>query len=237
MGFPRADPRPHGFRCPLAVAGASRAAAAVVAAARHLPPAPKRLVFPAIRLLRDLPATENAPAHTPWWLLALRIAAAALLVLGLARPVLAARSGAGRCRALADRRRGWASARRLAGAGGDGAGALESAGREGRRVALLTTAPPENAEPARILGPYPSDEARARLANAAAEALGAGQGRRDGGAGGVARRASGPFATLYLADGVEHAAEGTPLPQLHGCAGRRRRADAGPRRGAAPCAP
>ncbi|MBC9180083.1 BatA domain-containing protein, partial [Pseudoroseomonas ludipueritiae] len=54
---------------------------------RVTPPAPRRQVFPALRLLRDLPAPEQTPSRTPWWLLLLRLVAAALIVLGLARPV------------------------------------------------------------------------------------------------------------------------------------------------------
>ena len=41
-----------------------------------------------IRLLLGLNPTEETPARTPWWLLLLRIAAAALVILALARPVL-----------------------------------------------------------------------------------------------------------------------------------------------------
>ncbi|MCW3477592.1 BatA domain-containing protein, partial [Limobrevibacterium gyesilva] len=55
---------------------------------RVTPPAPRREIFPAIRLLLGLTATAETPARTPWWLLALRILAAALVILGLARPVL-----------------------------------------------------------------------------------------------------------------------------------------------------
>ncbi|MCS6931840.1 MAG: BatA domain-containing protein, partial [Acetobacteraceae bacterium] len=54
---------------------------------RVTPPAPQRQPFPAVRLLRDLIAPEETPHRTPLWLLLLRIAAAALLILGLARPV------------------------------------------------------------------------------------------------------------------------------------------------------
>ena len=55
---------------------------------RVTPPAPRRIAFPSIRLLRDLPLTEETPARTPWWLLLLRLVAAALVIIGLARPVL-----------------------------------------------------------------------------------------------------------------------------------------------------
>ena len=40
---------------------------------RVTPPAPQREVFPAIRLLFGLNATAETPAHTPLWLLMLRI--------------------------------------------------------------------------------------------------------------------------------------------------------------------
>ncbi|NDG04721.1 MAG: hypothetical protein EB121_05155, partial [Alphaproteobacteria bacterium] len=55
---------------------------------RLTPPAPKHISFPAIRLLQDLATRQQTPAHTPWWLLVLRLAIAALLVIALARPVL-----------------------------------------------------------------------------------------------------------------------------------------------------
>ncbi len=61
---------------------------------RATPPAPRAQSFPAIRLLAGLRPKEETPARTPWWLLALRLAAAALVILGLARPVLTG----GRCR-------------------------------------------------------------------------------------------------------------------------------------------
>jgi hypothetical protein len=55
---------------------------------RMTPPPPKRLVFPAIRLLLGLPQDEETPARTPWWLLALRLMIATLIIVGLAHPVL-----------------------------------------------------------------------------------------------------------------------------------------------------
>jgi len=67
---------------------------------RVTPPAPRVQSFPAIRLLAGLRAPETTAARTPWWLLALRIFAAGLVVLGLAGPVLdagGALPGAGRC--------------------------------------------------------------------------------------------------------------------------------------------
>src|ERR1700751_2052480 len=55
---------------------------------RVTPPAPRRIVFPAIRLLFGLIPREETPARTPWWLILLRTVLAALVVLALAHPVL-----------------------------------------------------------------------------------------------------------------------------------------------------
>jgi hypothetical protein len=55
---------------------------------RVTPPSPKRVIFPPLRLLLGLNATEETPARTPWWLLLLRIIAAALIIIGLAEPTI-----------------------------------------------------------------------------------------------------------------------------------------------------
>jgi hypothetical protein len=52
------------------------------------PPLPRRIAFPPLRLLHGLKDEEQTPAATPWWLLALRLLAAALLILALADPLL-----------------------------------------------------------------------------------------------------------------------------------------------------
>ncbi|KAA2213626.1 DUF4159 domain-containing protein [Pseudoroseomonas oryzae] len=190
---------------------------------RVTPPAPRRQSFPALRLLRDLPAPEETPARTPWWLLVLRVLAAALIVLGLARPVWGPGAGAagdGPLLVVVDD--GWPAGAdwpaRIAAA----QAALDAAAREGRRAALLATAPPENAEPIRPTALMPAEELRPRLAALRpkpwapdrAAALAALEAWRQNNAGG--------FSALYLADGVEHAAEGdgfTPLAQALAAAG------------------
>lgn len=53
---------------------------------RVTPPAPRRIVFPPLRLLLGLSAPQETPAHTPWWLLAMRILAAVLVIAALAQP-------------------------------------------------------------------------------------------------------------------------------------------------------
>src|SRR3979411_3404131 len=55
---------------------------------RVTPPAPRRIVFPAIRLLLGLTPREETPARTPWWLIVLRTVLAALVILALAHPLL-----------------------------------------------------------------------------------------------------------------------------------------------------
>src|SRR5512146_3315900 len=55
---------------------------------RVTPPTPRRVSFPAIRLLFGLVPREEMPARTPWWLILLRMALAALVVVALAQPLL-----------------------------------------------------------------------------------------------------------------------------------------------------
>ncbi len=181
---------------------------------RVTPPAPRRLAFPAVRLLRELPTPEETPARTPPWLLLLRLLVAALVILGLARPVWGpGPGGGGTGPLLLVMDDGWAAAAdwpdRIAAA----EAAIEAAAREGRRTALLTTAPPATPETPRITGLMPAEELRARLAAlrpkpwapdregalAALEAW-AGQNRLGPNGGG--------FASLYVMDGVEHARGG-----------------------------
>jgi hypothetical protein len=174
---------------------------------RVTPPMPRRQSFPAAALLADLPRLEESPARTPWWLLLLRILAAGLLILGLARPVLGPgteASGTGTLMLVLDD--GWAAAAdwplRLAIAKAE----LERAGREGRPAALLTTSAGEGAAVPRVIGPMPAQDLAPRLAalrprpwapDRAAALLGFESWSRAGGAG---------LSTLYLSDGLAHGA-------------------------------
>jgi Domain of unknown function (DUF4159)/Aerotolerance regulator N-terminal len=79
---------------------------------RAVPPAPKRVNFPATRILVGLENQDKQPVRTPWWLTALRMLAAALLIFALAEPVLnpsrqAALTGTGPVVLVVDN--GWAS--------------------------------------------------------------------------------------------------------------------------------
>ena len=55
---------------------------------RVTPPAPRRIAFPAIRLLLGLVPREETPARTPLWLILLRMALAALVIFAVAHPLL-----------------------------------------------------------------------------------------------------------------------------------------------------
>ena len=54
---------------------------------RVTPPAPKRIVFPPLRLLFGLISPEETPSKTPLWLLLLRLAATAIAIFALAEPI------------------------------------------------------------------------------------------------------------------------------------------------------
>jgi hypothetical protein len=129
---------------------------------RVTPPSPRREVFPAIRLLLGLNPTEETPARTPWWLLLLRLVAAALVIVALARPVLdSSGSIAGKGPVLLVIDNGWAAAaewpRRMQMANT----VLDRASRAGRKVALLVTAPGENGAILKVTAPMPVSDIRA----------------------------------------------------------------------------
>ncbi len=186
---------------------------------RVTPPAPRRVSFAPVFLLRLLPRLPETPARTPWWLLALRLLAAALIILGLARPVLgpgAAGGGDGTLLLVLDD--GWASApdwpARMAALDA----ALRRASREERPAALLATAPGLGAEPPRIIGPMPAADMAARLAALRPKPWAPDR------AGALAAfttwRAANPgaLATLFVNDGLAHA--GDSLAETLAAAGR-----------------
>lgn len=62
---------------------------------RVMPPRPRRIEFPPTRLLFDIAPKEETPSRTPWWLTALRLAAAALVIFAAAGPIWNPPSGLG----------------------------------------------------------------------------------------------------------------------------------------------
>jgi len=108
---------------------------------RVTPPAPKRVVFPPLRLLLGLKDNEETPARTPLWLLLLRIVAAAAIILALAEPLLgqsAQVAGAGPVVLFVDN--GWTASHGWEKAQATVADVLRGAAHDGRAVAILTTA-------------------------------------------------------------------------------------------------
>ena len=62
---------------------------------RVMPPRPRRVEFPPTRLLFDIAPREETPSRTPWWLTAIRLAAAALLIMAAAGPIWNPATGLG----------------------------------------------------------------------------------------------------------------------------------------------
>jgi hypothetical protein len=54
---------------------------------RITPPRPQRVPFPPLKLILDLKPKDETPANTPLWLLLLRLALAALVILAMAGPI------------------------------------------------------------------------------------------------------------------------------------------------------
>ena len=121
---------------------------------RVTPPAPRRIVFPAIRLLLGLVPREETPARTPLWLILLRMLLAALVILAVAHPLLnpqARLASTGPIVLVVDD--GWAAARDWPARQAALAEVLAEAEREDRQVILVTTAPTAADEPAAELRP------------------------------------------------------------------------------------
>jgi hypothetical protein len=132
---------------------------------RVTPPAPRRIAFPPFLFLAGLLSRERTPARTPWWLLLLRLALAALLILALAGPVFnpAPRlNGNGPLLLVVDN--GWAAAKGWDQRVAVARDLLQQAEQEVREVVLLETAPPPQAAPGGMV-------LRRQSARAALEAL------------------------------------------------------------------
>ncbi|MGO9004425.1 MAG: DUF4159 domain-containing protein [Beijerinckiaceae bacterium] len=105
---------------------------------RITPPRPRRVPFPPLRLILDLRPKDVTPAHTPWWLLLLRLAIAAAIILAMAGPVLnplpAGEAGAGPLLVVLDD--GWPAAPAWAQRVAAAVERIETAGRRGQMVAV-----------------------------------------------------------------------------------------------------
>lgn len=131
---------------------------------RTVPPRPKQVAFPATRILVGIENQEKTPAKTPWWLLLIRLAAAALIILALAEPVLnpvreRALTGSGPVVIAIDN--GWAAASQWARRTALADEMIADAQRQGRPVILAETAPATKTRTLKLEAPA---EARATLA-------------------------------------------------------------------------
>ena len=120
---------------------------------RVTPPAPKRIVFPPLRLLFGLKSAEETPARTPWWLLLMRLIAAALAIIALAQPIYDATplaAGQGPLVMVVDN--GWPAAAQWQTRQDAMNRSLTGASRDGRQVMILATAE-GNPSTAQVLDP------------------------------------------------------------------------------------
>ena len=65
---------------------------------RTVPPRPRTISFPPTRMLKDLENRKQTPARTPWWLMLIRMLAAALVIGALGRAGAQSQTCRGRCR-------------------------------------------------------------------------------------------------------------------------------------------
>ena len=119
---------------------------------RFTPPRPKSVVFPPLRILLGLKNQQETPDKTPWWLLLLRLALAALLIFAVAHPALRQGSsqtaGSGPLLLVVDD--GWAAAKDWPKRVDALQAILTEAQNAGRTVTLATTtetAQPRSLEP------------------------------------------------------------------------------------------
>ena len=167
---------------------------------RLTPPSPQLVVFPPTRLLKDLKTTEETPARSPWWLTALRMLLATLIILALARPVLNPDrqnlTGTGPVLIVIDN--GWASAAHWTERREAIEAAIDRAARDGRTIVLAPSAPGQP-----VSGPLSADKARELVGGLSPEpyapdraALAATLDQELGGKSG--------YSVLWLSDGLDY---------------------------------
>ena len=197
-----------GFAAPWALIGLV-ALPAIWWLIRVVPPRPRQQVFPPTRILFRIGKREETPSRSPWWLTALRLGLATLVILAVAGPRLGPGTGeiggSGPVVLVVDN--GWTAANDWAERVGAAERILADAARAGRPVALVGSADPvpdltpDDAEAIgrrlAALRPMPWLPDRGALAATLAEAFG---GRGAG------------FA--WIADGLENGAGGAFAERL-----------------------
>lgn len=183
---------------------------------RLTPPAPARIAFPPARMLEGLKPPERTPERSPWWLTALRMLAATLIILALAGPLYnPSRSDIpGGRPVLLVIDNGWASASRWTGRQKLIGEIIQRTETDQQPVIIAPTTglaagwspEPLSPEKARNLAaklmPLPAPAQHDKLADALRTRL-------DGG---------GPFNVIWLTDGIETAGTGSLVSRLQNLA-------------------
>lgn len=129
---------------------------------RITPPTPKLIKLPTMRFLRELTPERETTVHTPWWLLLLRMIIAALIIVGLSRPILNAAEklplSAGPVLMVVDN--GWASAQNWQTRQKAMFNIVEQAERSDRSIFMLPTAQSADNAPLQAFGPMRPADAR-----------------------------------------------------------------------------
>lgn len=130
---------PLGFAAPLALLGLITLPA-IWWLLRATPPPPNRIAFPPLRLLMGVLPDEETPNRTPLWLVIFRMLVAALIIFGLARPILFPRQSAAEAPLLLVVDDGWAASRNWNAITDQGRAYIADAQRADETVTLVFTA-------------------------------------------------------------------------------------------------
>jgi Domain of unknown function (DUF4159)/Aerotolerance regulator N-terminal len=189
------------FTTPLALAGLL-ALPVIWWLLRFTPPKPQTVRFPPLRLLLELMPREEQPDRTPWWLMALRLLLATLVILGISHPLLAPDAGTGLTgqSTLLVIDDSWAAAKDWDRRGQVLQDVLAAAKRNGAPVGVATTVP--SVRPA-DLGTTTPDIAARKIAALEPKALAP---DRDALLARLAQSYNGsqPLQVIWVSDGIDH---------------------------------
>ncbi len=121
---------------------------------RITPPAPKTIFFPATIFLKGLVSEEQTASKSPWWILLLRLIIAALIIIGLANPVLNPAKeipGYGPVRIIMDN--SWASAQTWQMQTKTAEEIIKKSARDNREIYIITTTPALGEKNIKQVGP------------------------------------------------------------------------------------
>jgi hypothetical protein len=178
---------------------------------RLTPPAPRRIAFPPILLLQNLPQTQRSPQRLPLAILVLRLLALALLILGLADPEQKFSStlpGTGPILIVIDN--DWSTAADWPARLEAAQTIIATAATQNRAVALLPTAALPTGQPPVLTAPLPASLAANELA-----ALQPGPWPSDPTTITPLLQTAPETTRLYIADGLTSAGFDTFLTALH----------------------